>query len=86
MGTVYLVGAGPGDPGLLTLRAAQLLAEADVVVYDALVHPEILERAASGAERRFVGKRGGELSLRQEAISELLVQLAAEHEVVVRLK
>lgn len=85
-GTVYLVGAGPGDPGLLTVRAAELLASADAVVYDALVHPAIVELAAEGAERRYVGKRGGEPSARQGAISELLVELAGRHERIVRLK
>ncbi|HEV7587086.1 MAG TPA: uroporphyrinogen-III C-methyltransferase, partial [Longimicrobium sp.] len=85
-GTVYLVGAGPGDPGLLTLRAAELLERADVLVYDALAAPEIVERAAK-AERIYAGKRGGRTSpLSQEEISALLVELAAKHAVVVRLK
>jgi uroporphyrinogen III methyltransferase/synthase len=85
-GTVYLVGAGPGDPGLLTVRAAELLARADVVVYDALVSPEALERAAR-AERIFAGKRGGQAQpMPQPEINRLLVELAARHEVVVRLK
>ena len=86
MGTVYLVGAGPGDPNLLTLRAAHLLSIADVVVYDALVHPAVLERATHDAKRRFVGKRAGEHSLPQETITTLLLELARDHEVVVRLK
>jgi len=86
MGTVYLVGAGPGDPGLLTLRAAELLASADVLVHDALVSPEIVERAAR-AKRIFAGKRGGVRSpLAQEEINALLVELGRRHEVVVRLK
>jgi len=85
-GTVYLVGAGPGDPGLLTVRAAELLARADVVVYDALVSPGIVDGAAK-AERIYAGKRGGTRSpLPQEEISRLLVDLAARHETVVRLK
>jgi uroporphyrinogen III methyltransferase / synthase len=84
-GTVYLVGAGPGDPGLLTLRAAELIARADVLVYDALVSPAILERAGA-AERVYVGKRGGEHSRTQEQINGILVDLAAKHAVVVRLK
>lgn len=84
-GTVYLVGAGPGDPGLLTVRAAELVERADVLVYDALVSPAILERAR-GAERVYVGKRGGEHHRTQEQINALLVDLAREHRTVVRLK
>ncbi|HEX8905582.1 MAG TPA: uroporphyrinogen-III C-methyltransferase [Longimicrobiaceae bacterium] len=85
-GTVYLVGAGPGDPGLLTVRAAELLERADVLVYDALAAPEIVDRAAK-AERIFAGKRGGKRNvLSQEEISALLVDLARKHETVVRLK
>jgi len=84
-GTVYLVGAGPGDPGLLTLRAAELLERADVLVYDALVSPEIMERAG-GAERVYVGKRGGDHTRTQEQINGLLVELAGRHRTVVRLK
>ncbi len=84
-GTVYLVGAGPGDPGLLTLRAAELLARADVLVYDALVSPAIVERAAH-AERVYVGKRGGEHTRTQDEINRLLVELAGRFHTVVRLK
>ena len=84
-GTVYLVGAGPGDPGLLTVRAAELLGRADVVVYDALVSPEIRDRA-SRARMVYVGKRGGQHSRTQEEINRLLVDLGRRHEVVVRLK
>ncbi|HEX8243093.1 MAG TPA: uroporphyrinogen-III C-methyltransferase [Longimicrobium sp.] len=85
-GTVYLVGAGPGDPGLLTVRAAELLERADVLVYDALAAPEIVERAAK-AERIFAGKRGGRKNvLSQDEISALLVDLAGKHQTVVRLK
>jgi uroporphyrinogen III methyltransferase/synthase len=84
-GTVYLVGAGPGDPGLLTLRAAELLARADVLVYDALVSPAIVERAAR-AERVYVGKRGGEHTRTQDEINRLLVELAGRFRTVVRLK
>lgn len=86
MGKVYLIGAGPGDPKLLTLRGAELLAAAEFVVYDALVHPAILEHAPASAERQFVGKRGGETSVSQETITSLLVELAGRYEVVVRLK
>jgi len=85
-GTVYLVGAGPGDPGLLTLRAAELLERADVLVYDALAAPEIVERAAK-AERIYAGKRGGRANvMSQEETTALLVELAGKHAVVVRLK
>lgn len=85
-GTVYLVGAGPGDPGLLTVRAADVLARASVVVTDALVHPGIIERYAPRAERIDVGKRGGRANPRQEDINALLVELAHRYPVVVRLK
>ncbi|MBL8491540.1 MAG: uroporphyrinogen-III C-methyltransferase, partial [Rhodocyclaceae bacterium] len=74
-GSVYLVGAGPGDPELLTLRAAALLAEADVVVYDALVSPPVLERINPTAERIYAGKERGNHSLPQEDINSLLVRL-----------
>lgn len=84
-GTVYLVGAGPGDPGLLTLRAAELLERADVLVYDALVSDAILERSAR-AERVYVGKRGGQHSRTQEQINAILIDLAGKHGTVVRLK
>ncbi len=60
LGTVYLVGAGPGDPGLLTVRGAELLGRADVVVYDALVNPELLRLAPRSAEIVFGGKRAAD--------------------------
>lgn len=84
-GKVYLVGAGPGAPDLLTLRAARLLAEADVVLHDALVHPETLALAAR-AERIAVGKRCGRQSSAQRFINKRLVDAARRHRVVVRLK
>ena len=84
-GTVYLVGAGPGAPDLLTLRAARLLARADVVFHDALVHPDTLALAA-GARRIAVGKRCGKRSTAQRFINKALVDAARAHDVVVRLK
>jgi uroporphyrin-III C-methyltransferase len=86
IGTVYLVGAGPGDPGLLTLRAAELLARADAIVHDALVNPEILERASPEAERHDVGRRVGEKLIDLEDVSALLIELASRHRTIVRLK
>ena len=85
-GTVYLVGAGPGDPELLTLRAARLLAGADVVVYDHLVSPEVLRLVGEQARRIYVGKERAKHTLAQENINTLLVRLAREHACVVRLK
>ncbi|HEY0972723.1 MAG TPA: uroporphyrinogen-III C-methyltransferase [Gemmatimonadales bacterium] len=89
-GIVHLVGAGPGDPGLLTVRARQLLDRCDAIVHDALTHPAMLLRSdptRAPAELHFVGKRGGdERSARQEDINELLVRLAREGKRVVRLK
>lgn len=85
-GKVYLVGAGPGDPGLLTLKARDLIAEADCVIYDYLVNPKILEHAPENAELIYVGKRGFEKSWTQAEINRLIVAKANEHAVVVRLK
>src|SRR5215470_83973 len=77
-GWVWLAGAGPGDPGLLTLLALHALRHADVVVYDALVDGRILDLAAPAAVREFAGKRGGKPSPKQPDISRRLVQLARE--------
>ncbi len=84
--TVWLVGAGPGDPGLLTLTAHHALRAADVIVYDALVHPQILGLARPGAALEFAGKRGGQPSAKQVDISERLVHLARAGHRVLRLK
>ncbi|MDQ3557887.1 MAG: uroporphyrinogen-III C-methyltransferase [Pseudomonadota bacterium] len=85
-GWVWLVGAGPGDPGLLTLHAVNALAQADVVVHDALVDQRILGHARPGAEIEFAGKRGGKPSPKQRDISLKLVELARAGKRVCRLK
>jgi uroporphyrinogen III methyltransferase/synthase len=85
-GTVFLAGAGPGDPGLLTVRVAELLQSCDCVVYDYLVNPEIIERIPSATERHFVGKRGGRSSSTQAEINALLIAVAQRHRRILRLK
>lgn len=85
-GTVYLVGAGPGDAGLLTLRGAELLARADVVVYDALVNRELLRLAPKTAEIIYGGKRSADHAIPQDELNSLLVAKAREGKTVVRLK
>ena len=85
-GTVYLVGAGPGDPGLLTVRAAELLRSCNCLVYDALVAPQILALASPDAERIYVGKRGNKHALEQPAINRLLAGKAKAGKAVLRLK
>ncbi len=86
LGTVYLVGAGPGDPDLLTVKATRLISQCGALVYDSLVPLEILELAPKSAELRFVGKRRGHHSVPQVKTNKLLVELAKRYEVVVRLK
>jgi len=83
---VYLVGAGPGDPGLMTIKGKMILEMADVVIYDALISPDILAMINSQAERICVGKRRGSHSHSQEEITALLIQKAQEKKVIVRLK
>ncbi|HVF09860.1 MAG TPA: uroporphyrinogen-III C-methyltransferase [Abditibacteriaceae bacterium] len=85
-GTVFLVGAGPGDPGLITVRGRDILARADVVVYDRLIGAALLEYCRPGAERIFVGKEAARHALPQEAINELLVIRALAGQTVCRLK
>ncbi len=85
-GRVYLVGAGPGDPGLLTARALELIAQADVILYDRLIPPEALEGARADAELLFVGKEGGEESVPQEQTEALMMSRAREGRTVLRLK
>jgi uroporphyrin-III C-methyltransferase len=86
MGKVYLVGAGPGDPELLTVKAARILALADIVLHDSLVSREVLAKVSSSASIIDVGKRCGRKLLTQDEINSLLVSYAASNEVVVRLK
>ena len=85
-GKVYLVGAGPGDPELITLKGLNCLRAADVVVYDRLVSPLLLEEAPSQATRVFVGKGPGCHSMKQEEINALLIKYAQQGHLVVRLK
>jgi uroporphyrin-III C-methyltransferase len=85
-GWVWLVGAGPGDPGLLTLHALNALQQADIVVYDALVDEAILGLARPGAEIEYAGKRGGKASPKQRDISLRLIELARRGKRVLRLK
>ena len=85
-GTVYLVGAGPGDPDLLTVKAQRLLRQCDALVYDSLVPLEVLALVPESAEKHFVGKRRGHHSVPQPSTNAVLVELAARHRCVVRLK
>ena len=84
--TVYLVGAGPGDPGLLTVRGRELVEACDALVYDRLVDDRIVALAGEGCERHYAGKRPGEHAMTQDVINALLVELGRRHETVVRLK
>lgn len=85
-GKVYLVGAGPGDPGLFTLKGKGLLQCADVVVYDALVSPPILKMINPEAEKIHAGKRRGRHSKKQDEITQILIEKAQSHAIIVRLK
>ena len=86
MGKVYIVGAGPGDPELLTLKALRLIKSADVILYDRLINQEILLFAKPDCELVYVGKEDGKHTIEQEKINELLLRYAHTREVVVRLK
>ena len=85
-GEVWLAGAGPGDPGLLTLHAVNALSQADVILYDALVHDAVLRLARPGTTLEFAGKRGGKPSPNQRDITERLIELAHLGQRVLRLK
>ena len=85
-GNVFLVGAGPGDPGLMTRRSLELIEQADAILYDRLIPPRALDGARPDAELRYVGKEPGAAALAQEEINALLVELAREGKRVVRLK
>ncbi len=85
-GKVYLAGAGPGDPKLLTLRAAEAIGASDVIVYDYLVNPQVLAHARRGVELIYAGKRAGQPSISQEEINRLLISHALAGRTVTRLK
>ena len=86
MAKVYLTGAGPGDMELLTVKALRVIEEADVIIYDRLANPDILEKAKSGCEFVYVGKEDGRHIMPQDDINETIYQSALKHETVVRLK
>jgi uroporphyrin-III C-methyltransferase len=86
MGNVYLTGAGPGDMELLTIKALRVIQEADVIIYDRLANPDILEKAKSGCEFVYVGKEDGRHIMPQDEINETIYQNALKYETVVRLK
>jgi len=86
VGKVYIVGAGPGDPELITIKAARLIRSADVILYDRLVSEETISLAKEGCELIYVGKHPGESSTTQERINEMLVEKAQEGGSIVRLK
>ena len=85
-GKVFLIGAGPGDPGLITVKGLRCLSLADVIVYDHLVSPRLLTHVRAGAEVVYAGKEAGKHALKQEEISQLLVDKALEGKTVARLK
>ncbi len=85
-GKVFLVGAGPGDPELITLKGLRCLHKADVVVFDRLICPDLLDEVPPQAQRVFVGKEPGHHSMKQEEINTLLIKHALQGQLVVRLK
>ncbi|MCP4971625.1 MAG: uroporphyrinogen-III C-methyltransferase [Arcobacter sp.] len=86
MGKVYLTGAGPGDIELMTLKAARVVKEADILIYDRLANPDILDMARQNCEMIYVGKQDGKHSVPQDDINEIIYQAALKYENVVRLK
>ena len=86
LGTVYLVGAGPGDPDLLTVKAQRLITQCDALVYDSLIPKELLDLASDSCELYFVGKRRGHHSMPQPKTNSVLLEMARKHACVVRLK
>lgn len=86
MGKVYLTGAGPGDIELLTLKAARVIKEADIIIYDKLANPDFLKMAKDGCDFKFVGKEYGKHLIPQDEINEIIYQAALKYEKVVRLK
>jgi uroporphyrin-III C-methyltransferase len=86
IGEVYLIGAGPGDAKLLTIKAAEAIAASDLIVYDYLVNPEILVHSQRGAQLLYVGKRAGEPSISQDEINRILIERAGGGAIVARLK
>ena len=86
MGKVYLTGAGPGDIELLTMKAHRVITQADVIIYDRLANPQMLEMTKDGCEFVYVGKEDGRHTLPQDEINEVIYQNALKHDVVVRLK
>ncbi len=86
MSRVYLTGAGPGDIELLTMKAHRVITEADIIIYDRLANPEILDMAKDGCEFLYVGKEDGRHTLPQDEINEIIYQNALKYKVIVRLK
>ena len=85
-GKVYLIGAGPGDPGLITVKGLKCLGEADVVIYDYLVSPELLRHTRKDSRLLYVGKKGGDHSISQPEINRMIVEEAKKGAIVARLK
>ena len=85
-GIVYLIGAGPGDPGLITVKGKEILKKADCVIYDRLIPQELLDETKEGCEHIYVGKENHHHTMKQEQINELLAQKALQYDIVVRLK